>query len=520
VPGILLENPINLLRRNLSLAECFTSFDILHQSQKYDEAEHSLDEVKPDNDLDQVWLLSHRAHLAWLRWLDGEQDEAMLDGVLKPIHEILTKYPVESPKQSAMQAFCRILRIAEKDEALLARVRHYFPDFSKDCRYFEPDRLTKGDWQMYYGEDLYILAAMGQVLDWSGTATFRHKPQYRLSIPGDKDKARLWLAKENEELDAPEALLMHGQYKQKLATLSNLSLDNLLPLLPKEKVRRSSWWDDHGEMHPFDDSGPDLEINVSLPTGNVFLTLQLGDYDWKRTKHPRQQSILVFNNEKALTNAAWSGKSESGVYERFLFSNTPTTIVRTIKHRSACTAVTSLYMDCEITLPPFPPRLKVKSSPEWLNLYEQIRNKHGQDRINMIRDSLPGMPAVDDQVTEIFLHAVVQECLFGGGNHAETSLKLFRELTSIDDALTFLQGIKMVKNHHPVWDYMTVAAIMDMAHKNPNILTTRHLEQLCKNIKSNFVLTPLMEIVLNYWKNSELPTQNTYYDVMRRNKKQ
>ena len=61
---------------------------------------------------------------------------------------------------------------------------------------------------------------------------------------------------------------------------------------------------------------------------------------------------------------------------------------------------------------------------------------------------------------------------------------------------------------------------MDMAHKNPNILTTRHLDQLCKNIKSNFVLTPLMEIVLNYWKNSELPTQNTYYDVMRRNKKQ
>ncbi|MFA6843727.1 MAG: hypothetical protein WCR33_04965 [Bacilli bacterium] len=381
VPGNLLENPVSALRRNPYGKECFTAFDILHQSQKYDEAEHILDEARPDNDLDRVWLLSHRAHLAWLRWLDGERNEKMLDGVLSPTHEILTKYTVESPKQSAMQAFCQVLRLAEKNDMLLAIIRRYFPDFSRDCIYLEPDRMTKGDWPLFYGAHSYVLAAMGQICDWSGGID---RVKYKLHIPGRRDTPRYWLDWTNRFLDAPAALLIPGLYEDKFE--SALDFYTVCPvngghLFPGEKIRRAAWWDDHGETHPFDDAGPDIELHASESKNNYCLSTYHMDPDWRNTRHPRQQSVLLYSQNGTIINATWSGKIDSGIYERFSLFNRNKVKFRFNKHRGACVAVSGLFVD----LPPLLPEMVSSQASESMPYLLVDNNSPKKCQKNIVR---------------------------------------------------------------------------------------------------------------------------------------
>ena len=182
------------------------AFSLLLHSGCFAEAGALLDKAAPADGAARAWLLSHKAHLSYLQWVDGgKKDEALLDGVLSPVAEILSSLPAEAPKQSAMQAFCRVLRLAEKNAATADAVRRRFPSFDGNCTVLPDDRITLGDWQMHYGNRFYVLAAMGQVRDWNGPGG-REPLEYSVTVPADRDIARYWLPASQRELDDPSAL--------------------------------------------------------------------------------------------------------------------------------------------------------------------------------------------------------------------------------------------------------------------------------------------------------------------------
>ena len=348
-PGFLLHNPLEDIDLK-DIASVNAAFSLLLHSGCFAEAGALLDKAAPADGAARAWLLSHKAHLSYLQWVDGgKKDEALLDGVLSPVAEILSSLPAEAPKQSAMQAFCRVLRLAEKNAATADAVRRRFPSFDGNCTVLSDDRMTLGDWQMHYGNRFYVLAAMGQVRDWNGPGG-REPLEYSVTVPADRDIARYWLPASQRELDDPSALLMHGRYKKGLSEVSEWqTLEKLFPL-SGGKFRRSSWWDDHGEMHPFDDGGPDLQIDLAIYEPVARLALYLEDHDWKGTAHPRQQSVVLFDEEGAFRNAAWLGKLDKGVYVRFMLKDMDKARLRVCKHRGACVAVSGLFVDCSSNL--------------------------------------------------------------------------------------------------------------------------------------------------------------------------
>ena len=138
---------------------------------------------------------------------------------------------------------------------------------------------------------------------------------------------------------------------------SQLSIRDVHPqMFPDGKVRRASWWDDHGEMHPFDDEGPDLLLIIeNLPETEYLFSAYMMDFDWRTTAHPRQQSVLVFSEDGAFLNAAWTGKADRGVYERFMHNGRTKLKFRFCKHRGACVAVSGVFIDRLHALPPLLP---------------------------------------------------------------------------------------------------------------------------------------------------------------------
>ena len=132
-PGLLLHNPLEDTDLK-DIASVNDAFSLLLHSDCFAEAGTLLDKAAPADGAARAWLLSHKAQLSYLQWVDGgEKDEALLDGVLAPVAEILSSLPAEAPKQSAMQAFCRVLRLAEKNAATADAVRRRFPSFDGNC---------------------------------------------------------------------------------------------------------------------------------------------------------------------------------------------------------------------------------------------------------------------------------------------------------------------------------------------------------------------------------------------------
>jgi hypothetical protein len=180
---------------------------------------------------------------------------------------------------------------------------------------------------------------------------------YKLSVPGDRDRACRWLPKRQCDIADPDAL----SAPDGLETLR--SLRRFCPNFPETKAdalrhasargRTASWWDDHGEMHPFDDNGPDLLLEldaadtfpIAAASGPRILTFLHADFDWRDTLHPRQQSLLLFDADGNLLNAAWGGKSDHGVYSPFVVDANRPLKARFMKHRSACVAVGGVFAD-------------------------------------------------------------------------------------------------------------------------------------------------------------------------------
>ena len=78
---------------------------------------------------------------------------------------------------------------------------------------------------------------------------------------------------------------------------------------------------------------------IAAASGPRILTFLHADFDWRDTLHPRQQSLLLFDADGNLLNAAWGGKSDHGVYSPFVVDANRPLKARFMKHRSACVAV-------------------------------------------------------------------------------------------------------------------------------------------------------------------------------------
>ena len=197
--------------------------------------------------------------------------------------------------------------------------------------YLGQDRATCGDWRPLYGNYGYILCGYNGRRDltcpiWPGPPFEKAKPgktAYAVRIMSNTDYARAWIGATKTK--DPRALCVGTG---------------------KTLKRRYSCWDDHGEVHPFDERGPDLFVDLDVPKGQHVLSFYLLDYDWYNGEHPRLQSILLLDREsKAPLALAPSGRFGEGLYERFYVKGPRKITARIVKHRSACAVVSGVFLD-------------------------------------------------------------------------------------------------------------------------------------------------------------------------------
>ena len=386
VPGILLDNP--LVVKEPTFAQLSDSYYILLQSGDMKAAGKVLRKMRPKSDNEKVWLLSHCAHLSFLKWLDGGMKrDVPLDNILSPIAEIIENLPKESPKQSAMQAFCRVLRMAERDGAIMAAVERRLPSFKRSVKYLGEDSVTKGDWPFHYGMNGCALAAM----------SYSFGAQFKLRLPVDYDTPRYYYDPSMIAVTAPDALLAPTGAMEEFATMSRVDYMSLgQHFASGKKLRRALWWDDHGEMHPFDDNGPDLLLDWLGTSDRRRVALYLLDYDWRNTLHPRQQSIIVYDSDGKFQDALWLGKLCGGTYRLFETTSEKTTF-RVNKHRSASSCILGCFCD-KAVFGDIPDSLPLHVASLLRGILEIERRHAAHSEFDNLRDSFHTISSVKEAV--------------------------------------------------------------------------------------------------------------------------
>lgn len=443
-PGVLLPTTKPEVR-SMDIHQFNEHFQVYLQSGKIASAKALLAAFIPRNDTERCWLLSHHAHIAFLQWMyHGKQDTGLLQRVLAHLAELLQKYPDKSPKQSAMQALCYILRMAEKHPQILKIVRGFFPEFATTCTVLPSDQSTLGDWPLAYGNRQYILAAYGKAADFTGTAERQQRNSYTVTTGDNHQPARCWLSRNAIDIDDANALMMPWPQLPSPWHELDYATDFLRHgrLMPHLKKRRASWWDDHGERHPFDDQGPNLKLVFSEPfLKDQQLSFYLSDHDWRKTVHPRQQSILIKDQQGRLLQAIWSGKTDQGIYERIRFLVPCRPEITIIKHRSACVAVAGIFIDDL-------PRKVTYSEND--NLPENI--------ISLI--DLAFFAEEKGEITTLY---------------PEFAASL-RKLAAPYDILQLLKGLTTIEGLHPIWYYAIIGRMLQ-------IVTPTNYQDFCEEIK-------------------------------------
>ncbi|MBQ7650103.1 MAG: hypothetical protein IJS15_04045 [Victivallales bacterium] len=473
-PGILLDNPLAMEEQ--SFAQLSDYYYILLQSGDRKAVEKLLGKMRPENDNEKAWLLSHNAHVSFLKWLDGGmKDDMLLENILSPIAEIIDNLPDESPKQSAMQAFCHVLRLAERVETLLAKVRRYFPSFREHVTYVGEDNVTRGDWPLQYGTDGYVLSAMGQLMD-------IHSPfaKYGIRLPVEHGRPGLYLNLNLRDIAAPEALIVpKGAYDAFAGMMRVDFMSSGQHLAPGRKLRRASWWDDKGEMHPFDDNGPDLLIDWSVKTSMQRIALYFLDFDWRNTLHPRQQSVIVYDSDGKFQDAVWLGKICHGNYSLFETTSEKTTF-RVNKHRSASSCISGVFSDNSKFTPTsggLPPHVAM--------LIARILEIEKRHVSHMEFDTLRGD---------------------------------FRSISSIDDAKAFVTALDSIGVRTPRWRMMLLARIFELLDG----MEGEELLKAAQTIKSSLNLRLVVHdasdvVLLNYLLKRGVPSDAPLCAEIRKN---
>ena len=412
-------------------------FEVLLQAEEYRAAQKFLNKVQAKDESERAWLLSHQVHLAYLKWRDGHQkDFRLLKDILNPMEKLLAHPMKHAPKQSAMQAFCHVLRWAEAQTKYdrLPVIRKYFPQFTQYANTMPSDRQTLGDWPLLYGDKAYILAAYGKIADWSRFQDPTPDCQVTTGVEGRG--ICFWQPQSGRQVENRNALVEPWDNNPQSWTDTKW-IGTFAPkgrLFPGEKMRRVSWWDDNGEMHPFDDEGPDILIRFNrIIFDNRILSLYFYDFDWRKTLHPRQQSILLTDKLGRFWNARWIGKPDFGVYERFAFPKAASPVVRILKHRSPCATVAGLFLD----------RLIPNTNP-----YVTLEDFN--------------TPAKSP-----YFLAVHAE---GGGSPYDTIAIFQAALMSLTTWQDFIQLMQFLSRHegiHPVWQYLMLHRMKALLEEMP-----------------------------------------------------
>ena len=237
--------------------------------------------------------------------------------------------------KAGLRRFCKTYPSASLSLSTVYQLHHAFrraeASLSDDVRYLGEDRATLGDWPKRYGGAGYILCGWNYGRDltsarWPGKPFSKKRPSasgYTVRILPEDDYARAWIgAKQTSD---PRVLSI-GE--------------------GKHLKRRYAYWDDHGEVHPFDERGPDLFVGLSIPKGDFVLSFYLLDYDWYNGEHPRIHSIVLLDRDSGSPLAlAPTGRFGEGVYQRFRVSGPKKIAARINKHRSACAVVSGVFLD-------------------------------------------------------------------------------------------------------------------------------------------------------------------------------
>ena len=470
MPGIILANPL-ADAENSRFDRCHELFDIYTQSMALGKAAAVLKKATPKNDGERAWLLSDMAYLSFLKWLDGGmKDCKLVDGLLSNIADIFDTLPAESPRQSAMQAFCIILRLAERDDALMAIVKRKFQHFNELCVAMQPDRLTRGDWPLAYGGDSFILAAFRGEEDFSEDKN-GGQVHYNLFRSADGGAIwRWWQPTNGAFVLERNALVVPVSFSVREWNSSGW-LDDCAGkngLFTGKKMRRIAWWNDKGELHPFDDAGPDLGIQLEPAAKEQLVSLYLCDIDWRSTPHPRQQSIVVRDDDGNLLNAVWSGKTDTGVYERFLMAADVRPNIRILKHRSSCVAVAGLFRD------------SVPAVADGSPLAPQA--------IDAIVGQLP--PHVADCVRI----ALAAESNCSVPYSKEEFGESLARLESVEEVVLLLETLSTVDGLHPLWQCMALARVKTLWRTADKATSLDTLNRLKATVRGSRLI-PFPQIV-------------------------
>ena len=241
-------------------------------------------------------------------------------------------------------------------------------------------------------------------------------------------------------------------------------------------MRRIAWWNDKGELHPCDDAGPDLSIQLEPAAKEQLVSLYLCDIDWRSSPHPRQQSIVVRDDDGNLLNAVWSGKTDTGVYERFLMAADVRPNIRILKHRSSCVAVAGVFRDSLPTL--------ADGSP----LAPQA--------MNAIVGKLPPRVA-----------ACVRIALAAESNYSVPYAKdefgeSLARLESVEENVMLLEALSTVEGLHPLWQCMALAHIKTLLRTADKTTAQNALARL-KATAHGSRLIPFPQIIDDIAENNE-----------------
>jgi len=240
-------------------------------------------------------------------------------------------------------------------------------------------------------------------------------------------------------------------------------------------------------MHPFDDAGPDLLLNLHFHATDQSLSLYLMDFDWRNSMHPRQQSNICYNLKGEVLNADWCGKIDTGVYSRFALTNQDIIQIRFNKHRSACVSVSGVFLD----IPPLLPELAIeekmivkvkgeeKYTEKWkltghlptetMDWYEQLRVCHGKKKLLLARkydEKTDLLFTKEANILGLFMYMAAAETCYDS-NRARLSFPKGDKLRSIvwtDDIIKLLDYFVMVNNGHNIWPFLIAEDVLNTVH--------------------------------------------------------
>ncbi len=275
------------------------------------------------------------------RWADLALRLACHQGKKARAHELFVAYikanPSACPSLETVSWLARLLADERLDPGVL---------------WVGENPYTSGDWRHVYGNHGYVLCGWNYQEDvvhyrWPGKPYKKKDPTasaYAVRILAEGDYARSWVGV-NRTKD-PRVLYL-GPWT--------------------DPYRRYACWDDHGEIHPFDEQGPNLLVDLDIPAGEFFLSFYFLDYDWYNGEHPRAQSTLLVDREtRAPLAVAPTGRFGEGVFQTFWVKGPRQITARLNKHRSACAVVSGVFLDRV-------PRVGMKRDPE--ALYVGLENE-------------------------------------------------------------------------------------------------------------------------------------------------